>query len=109
MAYVSQTSWIENATVRDNIRFGLPCRAQLYKDVLNACDLHPDVALLAEGDNTEIGPEGFNLSGGRIALARALYSRAETLVIDDIFSAVDVNTARHLFRHALAKRAVRAS
>ncbi|GAB1214426.1 hypothetical protein ATERTT37_003589 [Aspergillus terreus] len=47
---------------------------------------------------------GVNLSGGqkaRIALARAIYSRAEILILDDIFSSVDVHTSQHLFAHAL--------
>ena len=59
---------------------------------------------MPDGERTEIGPDGVNLSGGqkaRVSLARALYSRAGILLMDDIFSAVDVHTAQHLYRHAL--------
>ncbi|KPI39751.1 ATP-dependent bile acid permease [Cyphellophora attinorum] len=53
---------------------------------------------------TDIGANGINLSGGqkwRVSFARALYSRAGTLVLDDIFSAVDANVGRHLYEKAL--------
>jgi ABC-type Mn2+/Zn2+ transport system ATPase subunit len=46
-----------------------------------------------------IGPQGIKLSGGqraRISLARALYSEATTIVLDDIFSALDTHVARHI-------------
>lgn len=104
MAYVSQSPWIEAATVRENILFGLPFNAQRYQGVLFACCLLQDLQSLPLGDATEIRHNGVNLSGGqkwRIALARALYSRAGILILDDIFSAVDVHTARHLYEHAL--------
>jgi ABC-type sulfate/molybdate transport systems ATPase subunit len=53
---------------------------------------------------TEIGANGINLSGGqrwRITLARALYSRAGILVLDDIFSAVDVHVGRWILENGL--------
>lgn len=104
MAYVAQTPWIEAATIRDNILFGLLLDAERYHKVLFACALTRDLQDLGDNDLTEIGPNGVNLSGGqksRISLARALYSRAGILILDDIFSAVDVHTAQHLFLHAL--------
>ena len=104
MAFVAQTPWIENATLRDNILFGLPFYESRYWKVLHACALLQDMRIMDEGDMTEIGSHGINLSGGqrsRLSLARALYSRAETLVLDDIFSAVDAHVGRHLLEHAL--------
>ncbi|THC89511.1 hypothetical protein EYZ11_011045 [Aspergillus tanneri] len=104
IAFVPQSPWIENGTVRSNILLGLPYNETRYWQVLDSCALTKDLQTLVDGDHTEIGPKGVNLSGGqkwRIALARALYSRADILVIDDIFSAVDAYTARHLCDHAL--------
>ncbi|PLB44100.1 ATP-dependent bile acid permease [Aspergillus steynii IBT 23096] len=104
LAYVSQDPWIENATVREAILFGLPWNASRYYEVLNACGLNPDIETFAEGDRTDIGANGINLSGGqkwRLAFARALYSRAQILVLDDIFSAVDSHVGRHLYEKAL--------
>ncbi|KAL4789131.1 P-loop containing nucleoside triphosphate hydrolase protein [Aspergillus venezuelensis] len=104
VAYVSQDPWIENATIRDSILFGLPMNRTRYDDVLEACALLPDMKIFPEGDKTDIGANGVNLSGGqkwRLALARALYSRASILVLDDVFSAVDAHVGRHLYENAL--------
>ena len=104
VAYVAQTAWIETGTIRDNILFGCPYLPQRYTEALFACALNPDLELLSDGDMTQVGGNGVNLSGGqksRLSLARAIYSRAQTLIMDDIFSAVDVHTAKHLYEHAL--------
>lgn len=96
MAYVAQIPWIENATIRNNILFGLPYDSGRYKKVLSSCALIKDLDMLPDGELTDIGANGINLSGGqkwRISLARALYSRAGILVLDDIFSAVVSRTS----------------
>lgn len=104
VTYVSQDPWIENATIRESILFGLPWNQARYDEVIQACALPPDLKIFPEGDKTDIGANGINLSGGqkwRLALARALYSRASILVLDDIFSAVDSHVGRHLYEQAL--------
>lgn len=104
IAYVAQTPWLENATFKENILFGLPEDEERYEKVISACALRKDLQMLEDGHFTEVGPKGINLSGGqawRLSFARALYSRAGILVMDDIFSAVDAHTGRHLFKHAL--------
>lgn len=104
IAYVSQIPWIENATIRDNILFDLPMDEERYKKVLAACALEKDFEMLEDGELTDIGANGINLSGGqkwRVSFARALYSRAGILIMDDIFSALDAHTGRHLFNEAL--------
>lgn len=104
IAYVAQIPWIENATVRDNIIFGLPYDEYRYRKTAEVCALAKDIEMLSDGDDTEIGANGINLSGGqkwRITLARAIYSRAGILVLDDIFSAVDAHVGRHIFEKCL--------
>jgi ABC-type multidrug transport system fused ATPase/permease subunit len=104
IAYVAQVPWIENASIKDNILFGLPFDQERYKKVLFACALEKDLEMLPDGELTDIGANGINLSGGqkwRISFARALYSRAGILVMDDLFSALDAHTGRHLHVHAL--------
>lgn len=96
-AFVSQTPWIESGTLKENIVFGLPLVEDRYRKVLAACALENDIELLVDGDETEVGPKGVTLSGGqrwRTALARALYSRAGILVLDDVLSAVDAHVGR---------------
>lgn len=105
LAFVAQIPWIENATIKDNILFGLPLDPVRYRKTLSACALQKDLEMLPDGELTDIGANGINLSGGqkwRVSFARALYSRASILILDDIFSAVDANVGRHLFEEALA-------
>ncbi len=88
IAYVAQIPWIENASIKDNIVFGLPYLEDRYKKTIEVCALKKDLEMLSDGENTEIGANGINLSGGqkwRVTLARAIYSRAGILVMDDIF------------------------
>jgi ABC-type multidrug transport system fused ATPase/permease subunit len=104
IAYVAQVPWIENASIKDNILFGLPFDQERYRKVMFACALEKDLEMLPDGELTDIGANGINLSGGqkwRISFARALYSRAGILVLDDLFSALDAHTGRHLHVHAL--------
>ncbi|KAK4188360.1 hypothetical protein QBC35DRAFT_382688 [Podospora australis] len=103
-AFVSQTPWIESGTVKENVVFGLPFVEDRYRKVLAACALEKDIELLVDGDETEVGPKGVTLSGGqrwRTALARALYSRAGILVLDDVLSAVDAHVGRLIVDEAL--------
>ncbi|RKO87324.1 hypothetical protein BDK51DRAFT_13783, partial [Blyttiomyces helicus] len=103
-AYVAQSAWIMNATIRDNILFGARYDAKRYQETIEACALIRDLETLEGGDLTEIGDKGVNLSGGqkaRISLARAAYSRAPILLLDDPLSAVDAPTAKNLLHHCL--------
>ncbi|KAI1033692.1 hypothetical protein LB505_008194 [Fusarium chuoi] len=100
IAYVGQTPWLESASLRDNILFGLPFVEERYNQVVDVCALKKDLQILTDGDKTELGANGINLSGGqkwRVTLARAIYSRADILVMDDVFSAVDAHVGRHIF------------
>ncbi|XP_038001480.1 multidrug resistance-associated protein 5 isoform X3 [Motacilla alba alba] len=105
-AYVAQQAWILNATLRDNILFGKDYDEERYNTVLNGCCLRPDLAILPNGDLTEIGERGANLSGGqrqRISLARALYSDRDIYILDDPLSALDAHVGNHIFNSAIRK------
>lgn len=100
IAYVSQTSWIQSGTIRDNILYGKPMETRRYNAAIEACALDKDINDFGHGDLTEIGQRGLNLSGGqkqRIQLARAVYADADVYLLDDPFSAVDAHTAGILF------------
>ncbi|KIY69721.1 multidrug resistance-associated ABC transporter [Cylindrobasidium torrendii FP15055 ss-10] len=103
-AYVPQAAWLRNASIKENILFNLPLEEERYRKTLEACALIVDLDILEDGDESEIGERGVNLSGGqkaRISLARAVYSRASILLLDDVLSAVDAHTAHHLYNHCL--------
>ncbi|KAF7889491.1 uncharacterized protein EAF02_001906 [Botrytis sinoallii] len=104
IAFVSQTPWIENASIKDNILFGLPFDSIRYQKVLDACALTKDLHMFDDGDLTEVGAQGISLSGGqkwRLTLARAFYSRAGILILDDVFSALDAHVGKEIYDNAL--------
>ena len=104
IAYVAQDPWIMNASVRDNILFGHRFDAEFYERTVEACALTEDLKALPDGDGTEVGEKGISLSGGqkaRLALARAVYARADIYFLDDPLSAVDQHVGRHLIDNVL--------
>ncbi|KAH9902650.1 P-loop containing nucleoside triphosphate hydrolase protein [Cubamyces lactineus] len=107
IAYCAQNPWLEHATIRDNIIFGAGYGYDeaRYRAVVDACALAKDFEIFPAGDMTEIGEKGITLSGGqraRIALARALYSPAKCILLDDPLAAVDLHTAQHIVKKALS-------
>jgi ABC-type multidrug transport system fused ATPase/permease subunit len=58
----------------DNILFNLPYDEKRYHQVLEACALVNDLEILEDGDESEIGERGVNLSGGQ--KARGMYNVA---------------------------------
>ncbi|MBN3286487.1 MRP5 protein, partial [Polyodon spathula] len=106
-AYVAQQAWIFNSSLRDNILFGKEYEEDRYNTVLSACCLRTDLAILPNGDLTEVGERGANLSGGqrqRISLARALYSDRAIYILDDPLSALDAHVGNHIFNNAIKKQ-----
>ncbi|KAF9882800.1 hypothetical protein FE257_005148 [Aspergillus nanangensis] len=98
-AFCPQIAWIQNATVRNNILFGQEYDEDRYNQVVNACALQSDFAMLPDGDHTEVGERGITLSGGqkqRVNIARAVYSNSEIVLMDDPLSAVDAHVGRQL-------------
>ncbi|KAG0353636.1 hypothetical protein BGZ54_002156, partial [Gamsiella multidivaricata] len=104
LAYVAQTAWIVNATLRENITFGNEFNQERYDHIVMACGLLPDIEMLPAGDMTEIGERGINLSGGqkqRVSLARAAYENADVYLLDDPLSAVDAHVDQHLWQNLI--------
>ncbi|XP_058815986.1 ATP-binding cassette sub-family C member Sur [Topomyia yanbarensis] len=106
LAYVPQHPWLLNATVRDNILFGEPYRPKRFERVLKVCALKPDIELMPNGDLSEIGERGIKLSGGqrqRIVMARALYSTASVVIMDDPLSSLDNEVGRFVFDQGIRR------
>lgn len=107
VGYCSQSPWLPSQVIRDVICG--PSEPQgrdeaWYQRTIKACCLDSDFKALPDGDLTHVGSRGMNLSGGqrqRIALARAVYSRCETMVLDDSLSALDEKTQSHVVENLL--------
>lgn len=100
ISYAAQSPWLRHQSIKDNILFGQPLDEERYNNVIECCALRPDLNILEDGDDTEIGSRGVSLSGGqkaRVALARAVYARTKYVLLDDPLSAVDSHTARFLY------------
>ncbi|KAF3766151.1 P-loop containing nucleoside triphosphate hydrolase protein [Cryphonectria parasitica EP155] len=104
--YCAQTPWLQSMSIRENILFSSGLDEARYRQVLAACCLIPDLSNWKAGDLSLIGENGVGLSGGqraRVALARAIYSQARILLLDDPIAALDHQTAetilRNLFRN----------
>lgn len=101
VGFCDQTAFLSNGSIKDNIVGFSSANEERYAEVIDATALAFDFATLAEGDKTNVGSDGISLSGGqkqRVALARALYLQTDFLVLDDVFSGLDVDTERQVFR-----------
>lgn len=114
IGYLPQDPWLFSGTVRENVVFGAPgldsANAEpLIERAVRLAALEADLRAFPAGLDTLIGEGGVRVSGGqrqRIALARALLAgapgRPGLLVLDDPFSAVDVDTEVRLVEGLLA-------
>lgn len=106
-AYTSQVPRMFSDPLRDNILLGLPEDQERLDEALELAVLAPDIAEMAEGLDTVIGPRGVRLSGGQIqrsAAARMFVRPAELYVVDDLSSALDVETEALLWQRIFARR-----
>jgi ATP-binding cassette subfamily C (CFTR/MRP) protein 1 len=104
IAYHQQTPWILNASIKENILFGREYDEHRFRATIEAACLGPDIAILKNGLDTEIGEKGINLSGGqkaRVSFARAVYQNTDILLLDDPLSAVDAHVGQHMFHKGI--------
>jgi ATP-binding cassette subfamily B protein len=103
-AFLPQVPQLVSDSVRDNVGLG-PVHDDDFARALDLAAIADDVAAMPDGDRTLIGPRGLRLSGGqrqRLATARALVHAPELVVLDDLSSAVDVETELQLWENLAA-------
>lgn len=103
IGYVPQHIFLADASVAENIAFGLPrdrIDMRAVENAARAAQIHDFIASeLPMGYNTEVGDRGIRLSGGqrqRIGIARALYRDPPVLFLDEATSALDSQTEEAL-------------
>lgn len=99
-AYVSQVPQLFSYSVRENVLMGRPEDDQDVIAALEAASMGGEIGAFHDGLDTVVGPRGVRLSGGQVqrtAAARAFVRRPELLVLDDLSSALDVETEVRLW------------
>jgi ATP-binding cassette, subfamily B, bacterial len=103
-AFLPQVPQLVSDSVSDNVSLG-PMDEAVIVTALELAAISDEVAAMPDAADTLIGPRGLRLSGGqrqRLATARALVHRPELVVLDDLSSAVDVETEVRLWQNLAA-------
>ncbi|KAB8278602.1 P-loop containing nucleoside triphosphate hydrolase protein [Aspergillus minisclerotigenes] len=107
ISFCSQDPWFLNTTIKKSIA-GLANHQvdeKWYEAVIRSCCLKEDIRRWPNADQSEVGSKGLTLSGGqkqRVALARAVYSRQDIALLDDMLSALDMQTQEMIIARILS-------
>lgn len=105
VGYVSQETFIYNASIRDNIAFGGDYTEQEIIEATKLSNADEFIQQLPEKYGTIVGDRGMKLSGGekqRIAIARAMIRKPEILILDEATSSLD-NISESVVQQAINK------
>ncbi|KAL9107417.1 MAG: hypothetical protein Q9227_007701 [Pyrenula ochraceoflavens] len=123
VAFCAQTPWLRNLSIRENIISVSEYEEAWYNRVVSCCNLNEDIDQFPDKHDTLVGSKGVALSGGqknRIvelflfltllvlicsqSLARALYARKSTYLLDDMLSGLDSRTEQYIFKRVFSKK-----
>ncbi len=102
ISYVPQNIFITDASVEENIAFGITSKFIDKTKVIQSAKkarIHDFIKTKTEEYKTKLGERGINLSGGqiqRIGIARALYKDPKFIIFDEASSALDINTEKKI-------------
>jgi len=102
IGFVAQNIFLSEATIAENVAFGVPyeeINLEQVQKALNLASLGKFCETLSDGIHTRVGERGVQLSGGqqqRIGIARALYHKVEVIVFDEATSSLDGITEKKI-------------
>jgi len=102
ISHVPQSVFLSDATIEENIAFGVPGHlidTHRVKEAAEKAELTDMISNLEDGYKSMVGESGLMLSGGqrqRIGIARALYKRSSILILDEATSALDSQTEKKI-------------
>jgi len=103
IVYVPQETTVFSGTVRDNISFMNPALTDSdIEDAARIAEIYDEIEGFPGGFDARVGERGLSLSGGqrqRIALARAVLLKPRVLILDDVFSSLDLSTESMVLRN----------
>jgi len=105
VGFVSQETFIYNASIRDNIDFGGSYSDEEIIEAAMLANAHEFIKKLPDGYDTKVGDRGLKISGGekqRIAIARAMIRKPEILILDEATSSLD-NISEKIVQNAINK------
>ena len=101
--YVPQETTVFSGTVRDNISFMNPeITDSDIEDAARIAEIYDEIIDFPGGFDARVGERGLSLSGGqrqRLALARAILLKPSVLILDDVFSSLDLRTESLVLRN----------
>jgi HlyD family secretion protein len=104
IGYVDQNIFLTDASVSENVAFGIPRKKinnERVEQALKLAHLNTFIDSLEKGVDTKVGERGIQLSGGqkqRIGIARALYHNANVLLFDEATSSLDGLTEKSVMQ-----------
>ena len=108
IGYVPQDNFLFTNTVAENIKFArFEASLSEVKKAAKLADIDQDIEAFPNGYQTKVGQRGVSLSGGqqqRIAIARALITNPDILILDDALSAVDALTEKNILNNLKKER-----
>jgi ABC-type multidrug transport system fused ATPase/permease subunit len=93
--YVPQLNFLIDGSIEDNIMLEKNCEKNIFKKVVKICLLENFIASLPNKEKSNIGENGFKISGGqkqKICIARVLLETPDVLILDEATNAVDTKS-----------------
>ena len=104
IGFVSQSIFLTDRSIKENIAFGIPKNkidSKKVKNLIKICNLKKIVNNLPQKENTVIGERGAKFSGGqqqRLGIARALYTDPSVIILDEATNALDLKTENEILK-----------